>query len=277
MDKVIDIEDRIPTLKEKRRRRTNFKFAVIIALFLFTLFLLLYFQSPYSDIQKITVSGVELAEEDDYIKKSGLQIGDSMWGFKTSNIEERLKEDWVKDVEVQRKWLTTVEIHVKEFRKVAYISENNQFYPILENGFVFKESVEMTPVDAPVFLEFEDEELRKRLLKELSKLDDEILALISQINLNATSTDPFAIRLFMNDGYEVRAEISSLAEKLKYYPSIVSQIESQDEFEKGIIDIEVGSYYKPYSEVYNNLDTDENSDDETLEQDVEADDESTSQ
>ena len=53
MDKVIDIEERIPTLKKKRRRRTNIKFAVIISLFLGTLFLLLYFQSPYSNIQKI--------------------------------------------------------------------------------------------------------------------------------------------------------------------------------------------------------------------------------
>lgn len=275
MDKVIDIEERIPTLKKKRRRRTNTKFVVMISLFLVLLFLLLYFQSSYSDIQKITVHGAKLVKEDYYIEKSGLQIGDSMWGFKVFDIEKKLQEDWVKDVTVKRKWLTTVEIQVKEYRKVAYIFEDHHFYPILENGVVYKSSEKIDPtIDAPIFLNFDDEELRKKVLKELAELDDEVLALISQINLNATESDPYSITLFMNDGFEVRAEINTLAEKMKYYPAIVAQIENAEENGKGIIDIEVGSYFKPYSEVYKTIDINAESDHEPDEQDVE-DDEST--
>lgn len=275
MDKVIDIEERIPTLKKKRRRRTNIKFAVIISLFVATLFLLLYFQSPYSNIQKITVHGADLAKKEYYLQKSGLEIGHSMWGFKISNVEETLQDEWVKHVVVKRKLLTTVEIEIEEYRKVAYIFENNHFYPILENGVVYKKSEEFPPIDAPIFLHFHDEDLRKLVLKELAELDEEVLTLISQINLTSTETDPFAITLFMNDGYEVRAEITSLAEKLKYYPAIVAQIESTGEYEKGIIDIEVGSYYKPYSEEYKVLNIGTQTDSEKEEQDVEND-ESTS-
>ncbi|MED3762472.1 cell division protein FtsQ/DivIB [Ureibacillus terrenus] len=271
MDKVIDIEERIPTLKKKRRRRTNIKFAVIISLFVGMLFLLLYFQSPYSNIKKIKVSGAGLATEGYYIEKSGLQKGDSMWGFKTSKVEKKLKEEWVKDVKVKRKLLTEVDIEVEEYRKVAYIFENNQFYPILENGIIYKSSETIPPMDAPIFLDFQDEELREMVLKELAKLDEEVLALISQINLASTETDPYAITLYMNDGYEVRAEITSLAEKMKYYPAIVAQIESSGKKEKGIIDIEVGSYFKPYSEEYKNLNKDKQSDNEPVEQDVEND------
>ncbi|MFC5541337.1 MAG: FtsQ-type POTRA domain-containing protein [Bacilli bacterium] len=271
MDKVIDIEERIPTLKKKRRRRTNIKFAVIISLFLGTLFLLLYFQSPYSNIQKITVHGAELATEEYYLNKSGLQVGDSLWGFKASKVEQKLKEDWVKEVKVKRKLLTAVEIQVKEYRRVAYIFEDHQFHPILENGVVYKASDEVPTIDAPIFLNFEDEKLRKMVLKELAELDDEVLALISQINLTATETDPYAITLFMNDGYEVRAEITSLSEKLKYYPAIIAQIENAAENEKGIIDIEVGSYFKPYSEEYKKLNIGGQSDDASVEQDVEHD------
>jgi len=272
MDKVIDIEERIPTLKKKRRRRTNTKFIVMISLFLVLLFLLLYFQSSYSDIQKITVDGAKLVKEDYYIDKSGLQVGDSMWGFKVADIEKRLQEDWVKDVTVKRKWLTTVEIKVKEYRKVAYIFEDHRFYPILENGVVYKSSEKVDPtIDAPIFLNFDDEKLRKKVLKELAELDDEVLALISQINLNATESDPYSITLFMNDGFEVRAEINTLAEKMKYYPAIVAQIENAVENEKGIIDIEVGSYFKPYSEEYKSLNIGVESDHEPGEQDVEDD------
>ena len=256
MDKVIDIEDRIPTLREKRRKRTNFKFMVLIILFFLTLFLLLYFQSPYSEINKINIIGSDLVEDDEYIKQLKLQIGDSMWGFDIGDVEERIaKQYWVKDVEVKRKWLTTVEIKISEWQKVAYISMDNAFYPMLENGDVFKESNTLEPIDAPLFLQFEDGKLRKRLLKELAKLDPTVLSLISQINSTPTSADPYSITLYMNDGYEVRAEITTLAEKLNFYPSIIAQIEnSSEEYGKGIIDIEVGSYYRPYKDEYTQLD-----------------------
>src|SRR5690606_18192383 len=67
---------------------------------------------------------------------------------------------------------------------------------------------------------------------------------------NPTEADPYSITLFMNDGYEVRADANTLAEKLNYYPSIIAQIESEDVSEKGIVDIEVGSYYRPFSGEY---------------------------
>ncbi|WP_332647974.1 cell division protein FtsQ/DivIB [Lysinibacillus sp. 54212] len=251
MEKVIDIEDRIPTLRENRRKRTNFKFIFITTLFVLILFLLLYFQSPYSEIKKISISGDVLVDNTFYEEATELQKGDSMWSFKPKDIEEKLKKmNWVQSVTVKRKWLTTVTIRVKEYQKVAYISKDNTFYPMLENGVIYDATNELVPIDAPIFLQFDDEALRKRLLKELAKLRPEVLALISQINASSTEADPYAITLFMNDGYEVRADISSLASKLNYYPSIVAQIESEETYEKGIIDIEVGSYYRPYSDEY---------------------------
>nr|WP_106784047.1 FtsQ-type POTRA domain-containing protein [Lysinibacillus timonensis] len=257
MEKVIDIEDRIPTLKEKRRRRTNKKFILLITLFFLTLFLLLYFQSPYSDIKAIEVQGSDLVEKEVYLKQSDLEIGQSMWSIREKEIEDKIQElEWVKNVDVNRHWLTTVEIRVEEWQKVAYIAMDNSYYPILENGVIFKEMSENAPIDAPIFLQFEDSSMRKRLLKELAELDSSVLALISQINSTPTSSDPYAITLFMNDGYEVRAEITTLSEKLNYYPSIVAQIESAGEFEKGIIDIEVGTYYRSYSEEYTIEETD---------------------
>lgn len=60
MKKVIDIEERIPTLRAKRRRRSNIKFILLTTVFGVILFLLLYFQSPYSDIKTIDVTGEAL-------------------------------------------------------------------------------------------------------------------------------------------------------------------------------------------------------------------------
>lgn len=251
MEKVIDITERVPTMKKRRKRRTNLKFIMLITIFLAIILVLLYFQLPYSNIKKINVSGANLRDETFYLEQSTLQAEDSLWGFKIAEIESKIAEnEWVKSVTVKRKFLNDVEIIIDEWQKVAYISKDNEFYPMLENGVIFNETNEIVPIDAPIFLKFDDESLRKKLLKQLAQLEPAVLSLISQINANPTEADPYAITLFMNDGYEVRADINTLAEKLNYYPSIIAQIENVDGYEKGIIDIEVGSYYSPFSEEY---------------------------
>lgn len=269
MEKVIDITERVPAMKKRRKRRSNFKFLALVTAFLFIIIILLYFQLPYSDIKKIEVEGAQLKEDTFYIEQSKLNINDSLWSFKISEVEQAIAEyEWVKSVHVQRKFLNRVEITIDEWQKVAYISRDGEFYPMLDNGVVFNESNAIVPIDAPIFLKFDDEPIRKRLLKQLALLKPEVLSLISQINANPTEADPYSITLFMNDGYEVRADANTLAEKLNYYPSIVAQIENEEAFEKGIVDIEVGSYYRPYSDEYSLLNEEEESltqTDETLE------------
>lgn len=249
--KVIDIVERSPSMSAHRKKRSNFKFILLTAGFLCIISLLLYFQSSYSDIQKLELRGAQLVEDSVYLEQSGLTLQESLWGFSVKDIEQTLeKNEWVKSANVQRKFLNTVQIDIEEWQKVAYISTDGEFYPMLENGFILEQTGSLEPIDAPIFLKFDDEVLRKRLLRELAKLDADILALISQVNATPTNSDPYAITLFMNDGYEVRAEIISLAGKLNYYPSIIAQIEQEERFEKGIIDIEVGTYYRPYTEEY---------------------------
>ena len=258
VSKIIDINDRVPARKRRRKLRTNFKFTVLLTIFLFAIVSLLYFQSSYSKVQKINIMGNVLLDEAAYLELSSIKLQDSMWGFKTTDIEERLEQNkWVQDVVVKRKLLTTIDITIKEWPKVAYIEQEHNLYPILGNGYVFTKVNVIGPIDAPLFMNVSDENVRKKIVKQLAKLKPEVLALISQVNSNATETDPYGIVLYMNDGYEVRAEISTFASKLNYYPSIIAEIEQKEVFEKGIIDIEVGSYYRPFSGAYETLTFDE--------------------
>lgn len=256
MEKVIDIEDRIPTLKKRRKKRTNRKFIVLILLFFTVLAVLLYFQSPYSKINKITVNGARLVEEQYYMKASTLTTGKSMWGFKVEDVEKiLLKDKWVKEAHVKRNWLRGVTIDIKEWKKVAYLAGDGTYYPLLENGKRFEQVGDDIPIDAPVFIGITGEKTIKKLVKQLAQLNPEVLALISQVNTNSNETNPNAIKLYMNDGYEVRAVIQTLAEKLNHYPSLVAQIPN---LEKGVIDLEVGSYYRPFNTEYNqNIDLDQ--------------------
>ncbi|AJK89087.1 cell division protein DivIB [Lysinibacillus fusiformis] len=268
MEKVIDIEDRIPTLKKRRKKRTNRKFIVLILLFFIVLAVLLYFQSPYSNINKITVNGAKLVDNEHYVETSTLALGKSMWGFKIEDVENLLlKDKWVKEAHVKRNWLRGVTIDVKEWKKVAYLAGDGTYYPLLENGERFEQKGNDTPIDAPVFIGITGEKTIKKLVAQLAQLKPEVLALISQVNTNSNDTNPNAVKLYMNDGYEVRAIIQTLADKLNYYPSIVAQIAN---LEKGVIDLEVGSYYRPFNEEYNkiSIDMEANEDGEMVDQEV---------
>ena len=119
MEKIIDIEDRIPTLRERRKKRSNRKFTLLLILFLVTLFGLLYFQSSYSLVQDIEVKGANLKSVDSYSKQSGIQIGQSMWEIRTSLAEEAIAEnEWVQNVQVKRsgirppmlKWMKNINL-----------------------------------------------------------------------------------------------------------------------------------------------------------------------
>ncbi|MFX3674190.1 MAG: cell division protein FtsQ/DivIB [Paenisporosarcina sp.] len=249
MEKIIDIEDRIPTLRERRKKRTNRKFTLLLVLFLVTLFGLLYFQSSYSLVQNVHVQGANLTSSDTYINQSGIQPGQSMWEIRTSVAEKAIQNnEWVRNVEVRRSGLTTVNIEVKEWKKVAYVETENDFQVVLENGSLFSTEETSGPIDAPLLSGFENKKIRVRMVKELAELNVEVFSMISQIESVPSKLDPYRVQLFMNDGNEVRAIIPSFAEKMNYYPSLIAQLNESD---KGVIDLEVGSFFQTYLDKYN--------------------------
>ena len=77
----------------------------------------------------------------------------------------------------------------------------------------------------------------------MKELPPEIVNIISEVHYTPKNTDKYHITLFMNDGFEVSATILTFSEKMVHYPSIVSQLDPKV---KGVIDMEVGSFFKAY-------------------------------
>lgn len=262
MDKVIDIEERIPSMREKRRKKTNKKFLFIIAVFCIALLVLLYFQSSYSKVGKIDIKGANLYDESFYNDKSGISSGIPYWGFKTSTIEKELSAlDGVNSVTVSRKLLRNVEISITEWDTVAYVEQEGQFNLLLENGDIFSSDVNNSNI--PILNHVENANVRKKLTSQLKKMDKNVLQLISEIIYTGSEDEQDTITVFMDDGYEVHAIIQTFAESMEYYPEITSQLGDHD---KGIIDMEVGTFFTPYSEVYGSGEVEEGEGDEVDEE-----------
>lgn len=248
MEKVIDIEERIPSMREKRRRRTNRKFLFVITIFALALLVLLYFQSSLSQINKITLKGANLYEESFYLEAIDMSVNQPLWGFTIKDTEKIIRKmDSVQEVDITRKWLRDVDIVIKEWDPIAYLEEEGQYKLLLENGEVFSENTLHPEEDAPILNGFTNAEHKKRMTAQLMQMESGVYQLISEIIYSGTKDDPNPITVYMDDGYEIRAILPTFAEKMAYYPEITAQLQDH---EKGVIDMEVGTYFTPFSEIY---------------------------
>lgn len=253
--KVISIEDRIPKLKEQRKKKANRRIVTLLFLFFMLILSILYFNSPYSKIGEIHVEGNYLVTKEEIISLSNLTDKTVLFNLNKAEIAERiLTIPTIKDVEISMRFPNKVTLTIEEQKILGYLQENGTISPFLENGIVVKQNPTNAPTIGPVLQNFNDSNIRSLLADALKEMPEEIRHSISEIIYTPKETDEYSITAFMNDGNEVRATLRTFAEKMKYYPTFVKQLDPED---KGIIDIEVGAFFKSYQAKTSNSDPNE--------------------
>lgn len=242
--KVVSLEDRIPQIKQLRRRKANRRLIFLLSIFFLLIVIIIYFQSPLSQIKQIEIVGSELIQEDTILFVSDLQSGDNIWKMDKNQVKENLLAlQEMKDVDIHIRFPNDVVIQLEEYAVIGYLADENDLLPILENGVILEHADRTLRIDGPILSDFQEGDILFGLVQQLSELPPEITQAISEIRYEPKETDQYHIYMFMNDGFEVNATIPTLSEKLVHYPSIVSQL---DPNVKGVIDIEVGSFFKAF-------------------------------
>lgn len=244
--KVVSLEDRVPKLKQQRRRKANKRLIFLLLLFFVLISCVVYFQSPLShvNLNKIKIAGNNIYTKDELITLSGLTDDTNIWMIDEETIEKKLEKlTEVKSATLEVTFPNNVSMKVDEWKRIAYIMKDSIFRPILENGEILQEETGLIPVNSPILIGFSEGEAMEQMIESLNELPSEVLNSISEIHHTPKEMDKLHITLFMNDGFEVSASLRSFSEKMAHYPSIVSQL---DPDVKGIIDLEVGSFFKAY-------------------------------
>ncbi|WP_216830869.1 cell division protein FtsQ/DivIB [Alkalihalobacterium elongatum] len=244
-EKVITINDRIPKLKEQRKQRANRRLIFFLSFFFLLILLVIYFQSPLSHIKTIEVRGNYYLPSETIVKASRLQSGTSIWKLNEDEVIQRLinlKE--IESVDLSRKFPNTIELHVVEHQRVAYMYQEGKYFPILSTGVFLDElPPNEMPVDAPILKDWEPGPVAQELATEITKLSDGLFNRISEIYYTPTETDPLRIIVYMNDGFEVHSTVRNFSEKIAPYPSIVKEIDSN---KLGIIHMRMTPYFEEF-------------------------------
>lgn len=254
-----NIEDKLTKLdKEKadagssvihvRKSRVRLiKWGLIVGLFILTTLISLYFISPYRLIDTITVSGSEEVYDQVVLDSSGVESGDSVIEnyLNRGKIEEKIvaENPQVSQAELSIAGIQDIVILIEEYQTVAYLSNENSYDKILENGEILEESVPRINDNQPILSEFEEGKALNALIDEYDNLEDDVQGKISEIDYLENERNEMLVRVFMNDGNEVLISIPSFSERLNYYDQMKEAVNDT----KGIFDLEAGAYFIPFT------------------------------
>lgn len=254
--KVVSIEDRIPKLKQERRKKTNRRIMILLFLFFLLILSILYFRSPMSKVGSITVQGNRLITTEDIIAASGLTAETVILNIDKDELLAKIMDiPEIKSAELSLTLPNHLHINVEEYDILGILKTDDEYQVLLENGHLTAWNDRYQhELDVPILLGFSDDDQLELLAKQLGELATEVRNSISEMIFTPKETDLLAVTLYMNDGFEVRATLRSFAERMNYYPDLISQI---DPGEKGILDLEVGLFFKSYESFIESPDAEE--------------------
>ncbi|TDQ42328.1 cell division protein FtsQ/DivIB [Aureibacillus halotolerans] len=245
--KVYNIEDRIPNLKKHRKRKANRMLILYVSVFFLLISAILYFQSPFSHVQSIYVFGEHYVSEENIVQLSGLSDDVSFVQVDPDTVATQIEaHKEIDTVSVTKEFPNTVRIEVTEHQRLAYLKKDGLFHPLLDNGTMLDALPEETvPSAAPLLVDWTDDEALKIIAAELENVPGIVLNAISTVTYAPTDDEPMRVIVYMNDGHEVHTVTKGFAQKMADYPSIIAQLETD---QKGIIYLDVASYFKPYDQ-----------------------------
>jgi len=241
--KIVSIEDRIPKLKQARKKKANRRLIFYLSIFFVLISIIVYLQSPLSNIHRLEVEGNDFLPDDTIIQSSGLTTSDNMWRIDKDKVIKRIqKNEEVEKVSISRGFPATVTINVTELGRVGYLQLDGSYRALLTNGSISEKKWDQPKSDAPILYGFSDDEYLDEMAEELDQLPDSITRLISEIYYKPTEDNPYVIQLFMNDGREVQGTIRTFATNMEAYPSIAAQLDPEVD---GVLHMGVGTYFEP--------------------------------
>ncbi|MRH42167.1 FtsQ-type POTRA domain-containing protein [Aquibacillus halophilus] len=243
--KIVSIEDRIPKLKQERKKKANRRLIFYLSIFFVLISIVVYLQSSLSQVHYVEVYGNNYVADQDITTLSEITTNDNFWSVSKESSEQRVgKHPEIKEVSISKKFPTTIIINVQEFERIGYVKKDNSYFPLLEDGLLLtSQSLNSIKGDAPLLTNFNKQTYLEELIGEIQNLPESIVDLISEISWAPTEGNPYKILMYMNDGFEVEGSIRNLSKTMKSYPSIVGQLDPDSE---GIIHIGVGAYFESY-------------------------------
>ena len=216
--------------KGKKKRKISlkkvFRFFLLVIICVIAYFILLHMK-----ISNIYISGNKTLKDQEIIRLAGLEDYPSLVNNTSLIIRRRLKSsDMIIDAKVKIKF-GKVYIEVLENRPL--------FYDKSKNKTIMYDKKEMDMVVTPYLLNYVPDTIYDEFVEALSKVNQDILERISDIEYNPNTVDSKRFYLSMTDGNYVYLTLNSFT-RINGYIDMVKQFNGR----KGILYLDSGGYFE---------------------------------
>ena len=201
-----------------------------------------YLLTPLAKQKVIEFSGNKNADQTLLFEKSRIQDRDyTLTTFLNRDrylANMKAASPWVKDISMTYAFPTTFKVQVEEYQVFGYYVNEEDHYPILENGEVVETPVATDQLPKSYLsVRFSDRELVRQFVKQLGKIPSTVRDKIESVDLTPSKVTKDLVTLTMKDGTKVLVPVSQIKRKLPYYDKIRKLIEDDS-----VIDMEAGIY-----------------------------------
>ena len=236
--------DKLPKMKQKRRKKLNRRLATILTIFGVSALALIYYVSPFSKLGAVKVQGVKTIPPERIVETSGYKLGDSVWSqyYTEQPLKNIVKRNpRVASVTKSFSGVNHIVLHVKEQDEIAYEKRSDGYYPLFKDGRVANEKTDNPDSHYPVLIDFSDKKYVQKMMMSYDTFSEEVKENIKEIYYAPSKANEYRISIIMHDGNEIIGSMTDIENKINYYPQVAQQMA-----EMGIVDMEAGIYSYSY-------------------------------
>ena len=218
----------------KKRKKINLKKLIIILFIIIILYLIISYLLSIK-IRNIVILNNNYYSDDQIIEQAGLYNYPRFITLNKRNVKNKLKKlDLIEDVNIDKKLGFVLKIDVKE-KKILYFIRSKNEYMASDNKSYKIDNV----IGYPTLINYVPEKVEESFVKELSKVNTNIVKMISEIEYSKTQFDEKRFLLYMNDGNEVYITVTKV-DVLNKYVDIVKKLNKKN----GILYLDSGNYFE---------------------------------
>lgn len=229
-----------------KRKRSNIKNIVIFFIAIVIIFIA-YLGSPLSKVRNISVEGVNDLGAQQVIDATQINDNKMLMSvfFEKKSIAERTKKKLpsIKSVSFGTHNLRDLTINVTEYQTLGLIYKGGYYYRIINDGRIIDQKMKAPIGNYPIYSGFNSKKDLKKISDIYKNLNNNVKTNVSEFYNAPTKLNPYRVKINMNDGNKVVADIRTVQAKMQYYPGIASQMKK-----KGVINLEVGAYSYPFKD-----------------------------
>ena len=176
----------------RRRRRFGRLLRGIIFLVVSAAVLSFFVYVPLFTLSEIKLVGAKYLTQEDILKVGDIYMGEQMFKLETDVVQSRLSKDLrIEEVSVRRKLPHTLEVTIKERRPLAMVSCDYGYLDLDRNGVIIDSYKSLKTMQIPMITgaavrdlyigDELDDEIVKKILDFLQRLDEETLNRLSEI------------------------------------------------------------------------------------------------